>query len=378
MKQKNGDGNKILDGQREANYDLLRIICAIAVIMIHVSSIYQSAITSEDVFGQLYDKHTISILLYNTLSRFAVPCFIMLSGAFLLADDRNSDCRFFYRKCIKNVGVPTIVFSILYFVYSECLSCMKIVMEGKGISELLTPVINVLIGEPFFHMWYLYTLIGIYLIVPVILYIKKKTGEENFRIISIVVLIMASISGWTSSFVMHWSIAKSLRYVGYLLIGYQLRRCCKDRKHNGTAILLIISGIMTLLFLTYIQYEQSLKGMAIEEGQYSLIGNFSPLIVASSVLLFAGFSKLRLNCNFGKFSARTFYIYLFHAGVWNLLSQFIKIIGGSRDARLIIPISGTIVLVISYVLSVIWVKLWSKIERKYSITEKVYRLFKLG
>lgn len=81
---------RMMNKKREENYDLLRIVSAIAVIMIHVSAGYKTAITSDAVFGQLYERHQIEILLYNTLSRFAVPCFVMLAGAFALADDRNS------------------------------------------------------------------------------------------------------------------------------------------------------------------------------------------------------------------------------------------------------------------------------------------------
>ena len=48
---------------REANYDLLRLICTIAVIVIHVSAIYKNGITDSEVFGHLVEKNVIVILL---------------------------------------------------------------------------------------------------------------------------------------------------------------------------------------------------------------------------------------------------------------------------------------------------------------------------
>lgn len=101
---------------REDNYDLLRVICTIAVIVIHVSGIYKNAISYENVFGYLIEKNIVVILLYNTLSRFAVPCFVMLSGAFLLSDNRNGEYRTFYRKTVKNIIIPTLVFTVIYFL----------------------------------------------------------------------------------------------------------------------------------------------------------------------------------------------------------------------------------------------------------------------
>ena len=52
---------------REANYDLLRLICTIAVIVIHVSAIYKNGITDSEVFGHLVEKNVIVILLYNLI-----------------------------------------------------------------------------------------------------------------------------------------------------------------------------------------------------------------------------------------------------------------------------------------------------------------------
>ena len=173
--------------KRESNYDLLRLICTVVVIMAHVSHIYKNAITEASFFGQLYTEHTITILLYNVLPRFTVPCFVMLSGAFLLSDDRNSDYRFFYKKSIKNIGIPTIVFTCLYFLYSELLACYQILTMGGDIYTIIEPFISVIKGMPLYHMWYLYTLIGIYFLVPVILNIKKNIGENTFFKLSVII-----------------------------------------------------------------------------------------------------------------------------------------------------------------------------------------------
>ena len=49
--------------KRYNNYDLLRVVCAISVIIIHVSSYYYDAITNEKVLNGLYDRNTFEIIL---------------------------------------------------------------------------------------------------------------------------------------------------------------------------------------------------------------------------------------------------------------------------------------------------------------------------
>lgn len=352
--------------QREANYDLLRVICTVAVIMIHVSHIYKNAITEASFFGQLYTEHTIIILLYNVLPRFTVPCFVMLSGAFLLSDDRNSDYRFFYKKSIKNIGIPTIVFTCLYFLYSELLACYQILTMGGDIYTIIEPFISVIKGMPLYHMWYLYTLIGIYFLVPVILNIKKNIGENTFFKLSVIMLIVTSISGWTSSFDLEWSISKSICYIGYLMMGFQLRKFFINRKNNWKGILLIFFGILTELVLTFIEYKNIQNGITELDVKYSIVGNFNPLVVVASLLFFSGFSSLNIDINLTKLSAKTLYIYLFHAGVLDLVSRVIRRIGIEGDCRIIIPITILFVFTIAHILSAIYINLWKKMEQKFS------------
>ena len=102
---------------RENNYDFLRICCAIAGISIHVSAIWLEAAANANVFGEIYTDHLAITCLWNTLTRFAVPCFIMLSGAFLLADERNVEYRYFYKKQFRRIGIPTLSFIGLYLLF---------------------------------------------------------------------------------------------------------------------------------------------------------------------------------------------------------------------------------------------------------------------
>ena len=350
---------------REANFDLLRLICTIAVIVIHVSGTYKGGITDSGVFGHLVENNIIVILLYNTLSRFAVPCFVMLSGAFLLSDNKNGEYIYFYNKSIKTIVFPTLIFTILYFLYSEAIECIKIVIRGNPITGILSPVKNLIAGAPYYHMWYMYMLIGLYFFIPLIIQVKSSLGEKNFLKISVVLMIITSISGWTSTFELNWSIAKVICYIGYLMMGYQFRKYNLNKKNNVKAMFLVMVGIVILLGLTYIQYQHSLMGIAEADEKYSIVENFNPLVVVASLSIFAGFSKLNINFNLSKIVLHTFNIYLIHAVIWTLVGWMIRKIFGEGDARFVIPICVCVVFLFSFIFSIIYSKIWDFVKRRY-------------
>lgn len=362
---------------REGNFDLLRIICAIAVISIHVSATYIGAITNEETFGELYLNGIMTSCIYNSLSRFAVPCFVVLSGAFILTDKRNSEYKYFYRKTFKNIGIPTFIFSVLYFVYSFLKAILAITFKGREMTMLLQPIKNVIKGAPFGHMWYLYMVLGIYLLVPVIFLFKNQVGEKIFNKVSWIFVILASLSCWTSSHKLNWDIGLSFEYVGYFMIGYELRRLFYEKKNNKKGYALIVGGILTELLVSFLRYNQVMDGIADDELKYELLTPLSPLVVIASILIFAGVSCLEVKKDFSKLSALTFLIYLFHAGYWDLLSKLIFKIGFEWDNRVVIPVCIVLVFIISSVSARVYLKAWKWIEGKWQISDKICRMIKL-
>ena len=354
--------------KRETNYDLLRIVSTIAVIMIHVSAIYKNAITDNRIFGEEYSNHILAIIIYNTLSRFAVPCFMMISGAFLLSDKRNGNYKHFYKKAFYNIGVTTIIFSVLYFIFSESIILARVILKGESIRDIILPIQDVLKGSPYYHMWYMYTLLVVYIFIPVIVKIMHDMTEQTFQTLCLLSLFVTTISGWMSSFEVNWSVAKAICYMGYIMAGYQIRVHFASKKNNKKAVVCILFGIVVEVLLACVQYGHSINGIAEIDEKYSLIGNFNPLIVVSAVLIFMGFSQLDFHINkINNAASKTFLIYLFHAGVITLLTPIIKKIESlSFDCRLVIPFFVVIVFFISLLLSDLYILVTHKIKRYYN------------
>lgn len=202
-------------------------------------------------------------------------------------------------------------------------------------------------------MWYMYMMAGIYFLTPSIILVKNHMAEHDFRKMTVLFLIWASVSSWTSRYLLSWDLGRSFLYVGYFMMGYIIRKYTKDRKNNFLGICLIMIGIMIELFTAYIQYIHILQGIAEQDEIYALVQPQTPWIMCASVVIFWGFSSLDFRWDWVKLSSHTFYIYLFHAGVWDIMLKVIKYFKKDiANSMFAIPCGVTVVFVISYILSI--------------------------
>lgn len=348
--------------EREYNYDLLRVVSMLAVIVIHVSALWVNGFSEYISEGMEIKELTspISACIYNTISRFAVPCFIMLSGAFILDDERTENYQEFYSKKLMKIGIPTVIFSILYILYKIPINFIK---EQSGIAVAISLLKDVVKGSPFYHMWYLYMLIGIYLLAPVVFRFKNSISYKDFRKIVYIFLIVASLSKWTGSVRVNWDVGQAFEYLGYFMVGYVIRKDVPKSNYKG--FLFILMGVIIEIITAFIEYEFQIKrGIAESDLKFGIVGPYCPMIVIASLLIFIGFTMLDIKYNrwISKLAKMSFIIYLFHAGVYHFITNIVKIIEG-KDYLLKfnniywIPIFTIVVFIISVCLTIIYNKI---------------------
>lgn len=363
--------------ERENNYDVLRILCVFAVIIVHVSSIYINAITDSSIFGELYlDNMLMNVTVY-TFPRFTVPCFIMMSGAFALADKRTGDYRPYYRKFVKTIFIPTMVFSLFYCIYNYALALGNLA-NGIGMADVLAPVKDWVKGYPFYHMWYMYMMLGVYMLAPIVYKLKEDIGDKYFERVAWVFIALASISEWTSTKMFNWDIGYSFGYLGYYMIGYVIRRRALEHKNNLKGVAITAAGVLALAVVVFQRYQQSLQGLTDWDVARNITDPYYPLITIGSVLMFAGFSYMRLNVNLSSISKYTYEIYFVHAGVWGILYRIITaIFGGPLDSKIVIWGGTLAVFLISLVVSMGYQKAWRAFEKKTQFSDRICRLLRI-
>lgn len=353
---------------RKYNYELLRILSMIAVITIHVSASYVGAITSDRWLDVLYTEHVFYSCLFNVLSRFAVPCFVMLSGAFALDSEKNAQYLYYYKKVFRRIGIPTIIFSILYFLYGILRQVAAIFIKGRPATGIVGVILSAIKGAPFYHMWYLYMMAGVFLLVPFVIKFKNEVGWKIFRRVAVVFFVTAILGMWTSRHKLYWDPGYSFCYLGYFMMGYVIRKSIKTEEKNWKAILFVLGGICVLVLVACLRYVQAGYGIEDKDLKYGLVGPNNPLIAAASLLIFTGFSKLNFHKDVTKLSRLAFLIYLIHAGVWDILSRFVT---DKMDNRIVMPLGIAVVFFLSLALAVIYTGLMGAVEKKWALSDKI-------
>lgn len=352
-----------VDMNRENSYDLLRIVSALAVISIHVSAKWLTSNTGRAVFGQLYQEHLMSTCLWNVMARFAVPCFMMMSGALLLSNERNRDYSSFYKKQFHRIGIPTLIFIILYLLYGLLTAAAAVLVKEQNVSRFLQPFKVTLTGDS--HLWYLYAMAGVYLLVPILIRLKGDIGEKRFAFIAWAFLILASIGYMTSKSWLMWDIGFQFRFTGYFMVGYVIRRMIAGRKSTLHGLLYILTGGGILGIVAFIRYRQELAGVAEDTQPIPVVSALCPWIIAASLCIFTGFSVLNVRHDYSKLATSTFFIYLIHALIWDVLFRMIrKILGTEGDSRILIPLSIVYVFMVSLALYIAWKVLYKRIKSK--------------
>lgn len=226
--------------KRIHSYSYIRAIACIGIIFIHVLT---SGIAK---YGAL-NSTAANIAYWSVVDciKWCVPCFFMVSGMLLLNPEKEISYKYLFSKYIYRVLMALIlfgtVFTVLDFIFSDDHTVRSFLI---GWSEVLT-------GSSWAHLWYLYALIGIYLLLPFYKMIAGQARERDLRYLLIVYVIFLSIlsffsnAGYKSGFYIHVSSI----YPFWFFYGYYLKTYGFKKNRAFYAALALI-GTALLILLT--------------------------------------------------------------------------------------------------------------------------------
>ncbi len=140
--------------RQTAYLNVLRCFAILCVIGLHAITPY---IINTEYYGT---KSWFIFLLANSIFRAGVPIFLMISGYLHLSNRTTFNFGLFYKKSLRRILIPLLVWNIVYYCYYG-------IIDGNPLSLQIffEQLIN---SGSAYHMWYLYTLFGIYLLAPFI------------------------------------------------------------------------------------------------------------------------------------------------------------------------------------------------------------------
>jgi len=221
--------------------DLIRTLAIFFVIVIHVCT------NPAYSFNQLPASQWWFTIVLDSLSRFAVPSFLMITGLLLLDPNKNDDLLTFFKKRFTKVFIPLILWTIIYSA--------KISLEtGKSLSSLLISSVS---KPVYFHLWYLYSLTGLYLVIPFLRLGLKNIPKKLIEIYLIFWFIGSTIYPLSDKF-LRLPVAINNQYftgfIGYLVLGFYLSLYQIQKR-----LIYFLSGLglLTTIFGTYFLTRQN-------------------------------------------------------------------------------------------------------------------------
>lgn len=306
--------------ERLVHYDIMRVIACFCVIVIHISICDSNPDTSLSI-------DSVITSIYPVLSRWAVPCFLMISGVMFLDKNKDIPIKKLYGKYILRLAVSYVFWSCIYALYNSLFNAGNTFIE-----KLKYFASYCLSGE--IHTWYVLVTIGIYMTLPIVKHLINTLDEKKMRYWILMMFVFFSAVPFVSS----WSIPMFPGYVAYIskymevyffagylfyfILGYYIvshKISQKVKKYiYGLSLLSFIYSVVVLTIIN-----------PLFNKEIGVLNYVNPNIVFMSIGIFIFFtdvvSKHKFSEKFSKMTATlsglTYGIYLIHVLILRVLNN---------------------------------------------------------
>lgn len=207
----------------------LRFFALLAVIMLHCSSPLLGG------WATVPRGQWLAADFYNALTRFAVPVFVMITGALLLGKD--DDVFSFLKKRLGRVVLPFLFWSFVYVAYAFY---NEDIPYGADAWANIKQVLHQLKYGASYHLWYVYMLIGLYLVIPILgKFIRNASEKDTLYFISVWLLVMLISQPYLKRYDPQVDTRYFAGYIGYLVLGYYLA----NNEFRGKYMPVLMAGL---------------------------------------------------------------------------------------------------------------------------------------
>lgn len=195
------------EGDSKLPVDLVRTVAIVLVILLHASTeSYTSVALMTDQNVQIWFASN----FYDSIARVCIPLFVMLAGALMLQPSKADEpLRQFYRKRWDRLGLPFILWAIIYFAWAA-------LVNGKQLT--LQSVTQGVLTGPYYQFWFVYLLIGLYLVTPLLRVALKHASRHILNYTLVVWFVGTAVMPLLTLFGSYYLNANFFIFTGW--IGY--------------------------------------------------------------------------------------------------------------------------------------------------------------
>ena len=263
-----------MEKQKDYNIEFLRFIATVGVIFVHVGVCWISAFGNRASSFQRFEFVTVQHSMF-----WAVPVFMMITGSLMMQKPKIS-----YQKAFgyfKRMAVLLVLFGTV-FAWMELFFKFHTVnaeIIGGGILNMLT-------GCTWKHLWYLYMLLGIYLVLPIL----NSLNNWHFKELLFLVVCIFVFNSLLPTFGLSCGIDSPIAsiYIGYFLVGYLIIKLNDRDMFFLRPIITVPILFFTFIIFIYDRYAFYVfkKSLEFDSSSYS-----SLFTVVQSVILFWLFTR---------------------------------------------------------------------------------------
>jgi surface polysaccharide O-acyltransferase-like enzyme len=337
---------QVATSERAVAPDLVRAVATVLVVQLHTAAMLARHGPGRGVAAFWAGN------LYDSLARPSVPLFVMLTGWMLLAPARREESigRFLWRR-LGRVALPLLVWSLIAVGWVAARDHQAVNLTGFPRQLLNGPV--------FYHLWYVYVLIGLYLVIPILRPLAATTSQTLRWYTLGLWFVWSSILplwAWWGGPRVAIPVVVVSTYVGYLLAGIWLAGMrVSTRTRLELLLLIVLTTVWTIVATARLTGADTLNP--------GLYGYEMPNVLVMSVGWFVLLTQAepaawvdrhpRLLAVIRVVAASSYGVYLVHPFILNLLdSGFlgVRITGASLPPFLGVPGLALGVLAVSVVL----------------------------
>ena len=335
--------------KRKVYCDYLRLVATFAVVFIHVAASNWSNVDVNEIQWQVFN-------IYDSLVRWGVPIFVMISGALFL--NRDVPIKNIYSKYVRRMVIAFVSWSLFYAILTTDTFQHGLIYSLKShIGTLVT-------GH--YHMWFVLMIIGLYMCIP---FMKKIVSDETVMkyflklsfifafLIPWVLKIVNDFVGSNNSMIqkmvttidsnlMNMGMSMVLGYTFYFILGYYLDRI---EIKKDVRVMIYVAGILGFIFTVVADAGLSIKTQVANSNYY---GNFEvnvllEVIAVHTFFKYHTFQNEKVNQLVVVLSKFGFGTYLIHTFIIESMAAILHFDTLSMNAWISVPLISIIVFGVS-------------------------------
>lgn len=294
--------------------DILRILAAFSVVLLHTAGALLISVP-------IGSKSFMWAAFFDTITRWSVPLFVMLSGMLFLDKKKKLNIKTLYTKNILRMVTAFLFWSYVYNFYTAF-------AESRNLTaSLFTALKKTPHGA--MHLWFIFIIVGLYIILP---FVKRMTenmtkSEAGYFILLSMILTflpktLSSFQVFTpfTQYINKFEINFAAGYVGLFVAGWYINNFKHSSAFKAVVYLMGISGFGYMFGTTV--YFSKVRGVVADE--FMSFKSLSAFLMAFSVMMLfkSLFEKKSLSrrtkSNLAFYSKYTFGIYLVHEMFLNI------------------------------------------------------------